>query len=495
MTLFIPEKGVFMQFLQRVFKDKTILPLFIFCHTILWIALFMAKGYVPMDTAEAFVWGREMTLGTNKHPFLSGWIAHAFLTFFNSPFWASAFLSQISIIIAFIYNYKLARCFLPKRKALLSVLMLEGIIYYTVCALEFNVNVLSLPLLSSFFYYFYQATEKNKLIDWIFVGVLSSLLMITKYTNVFFLMVAFIYICCAKKLKDVCVNWKVLLAGCCACVLVLPHLMYLPVVFQTMQDYYASRTIHPSSFMHACLQHLRFLGAQFLASFMVFVFFGYLLFKLKIKKIDFKQVPLFIRVMFLFPFVLYIAVGFAKNMILQSMWAYPSLTLLPIFLMLCLPEIKEHLFKKMVGFIFAFMFLQVFVLSLTGSIHISKKANFPAEKFGQDIQAYWNAKVNTPLEFVGGDIWLTANAYLFTKDKPRVLTHLDPKQAPWIDMHQVQKKGMFILAQSYEEFQQYKNDFFKTLPDPFEIDIILENKWGKRKKLTYFGGIIPPEQE
>jgi hypothetical protein len=58
-------------------KANKILRLFLFIHFIIWSVLpIILRPNLPMDSAEALVWGFIGEWGTNKHPPVSGFFAN-----------------------------------------------------------------------------------------------------------------------------------------------------------------------------------------------------------------------------------------------------------------------------------------------------------------------------------------------------------------------------------------------------------------------------------
>ena len=148
-------------------KSNKTLSLFLLCHLIVWSVLpILLRPNLPMDSAEALIWGFIGEWGTNKHPPLSGFFADIMYRVFDHP--ASLYvLSQLFIIGGLVYVYKLARLFLPQDKAIISALILEGVAYYSLVTPEYNVNIIALMLWPAASYYFYKGIKEDKLSDWL----------------------------------------------------------------------------------------------------------------------------------------------------------------------------------------------------------------------------------------------------------------------------------------------------------------------------------------
>ena len=100
--------------------------IFITAHLIFWTLIpSLTNQNLPLDTIEALAWGSNLDWGFNKHPPMSAFFPEVFFQIFGSQDWAYYLLSQIFIIIAFYYVFKLANEVLGNIKlSLISVLLL-----------------------------------------------------------------------------------------------------------------------------------------------------------------------------------------------------------------------------------------------------------------------------------------------------------------------------------------------------------------------------------
>ena len=131
---------------------------------------------LPLDTIEALAWGSNLDWGFNKHPPFSAFAVEFFFKIFGNNDWAYYLLSQIFVLIAFYFVWKVSNELLQdKLYSLLSVLLLSGIYFYNFTTPEFNVNVSQLPFWALSVYFFWKGINFNKNIDWILFGIFSAL--------------------------------------------------------------------------------------------------------------------------------------------------------------------------------------------------------------------------------------------------------------------------------------------------------------------------------
>ena len=129
----------------------TLFYIFLLSHLIIWtIVPSISNVNLPLDTIEALAWGSNLSWGYSKHPPVSAFMVELIYNFFGNQDWAYYLLSQIFVIIAFIYVWKFSNLiFKNKLYSLCSILLLEGIYFYNFTSPEFNVNVCQLTFLGT----------------------------------------------------------------------------------------------------------------------------------------------------------------------------------------------------------------------------------------------------------------------------------------------------------------------------------------------------------
>ena len=105
--------------------------IFILAHLIIWTLVpSLTNKNLPLDTIEALAWGSNLDWGFNKHPPMSAFFPEVFYQIFGSQDWAYYLLSQIFVVVAFYYVFKLSNeIFNNKILSLISVLLLESIFF------------------------------------------------------------------------------------------------------------------------------------------------------------------------------------------------------------------------------------------------------------------------------------------------------------------------------------------------------------------------------
>ena len=108
--------------------------IFITIHLIVWtLAPSLTNNNLPLDVIEALAWGSNLDWGFSKHPPGSAFFPEIIYQIFGSLDWAYYLLSQIFVVIAFIFVFKFAEE-LFKNKTL-SLICLSATFLGIVCLL------------------------------------------------------------------------------------------------------------------------------------------------------------------------------------------------------------------------------------------------------------------------------------------------------------------------------------------------------------------------
>ena len=173
--------------------------IFALSHLIIWTAVpSLTNKNLPLDTIEALAWGSNLDWGFNKHPPMSAFFPEVFFQIFGPQDWAYYLLSQIFVLIAFYFVFKLAYEILKNAKlSLISVFILESIYFYNFTTPEFNVNVCQLPFWSLVVYYSWKIYDSKqiKFFDCFLLGLFGALGFLSKYLFIYLLVsISFLFI-------------------------------------------------------------------------------------------------------------------------------------------------------------------------------------------------------------------------------------------------------------------------------------------------------------
>ena len=404
---------------------KNIFFIFALSHLIIWTLIpSLTNKNLPLDVIEALAWGSNLDWGFNKHPPMSAFFPEVFFQIFGSQDWVYYLLSQIFVLIAFYYVFKLAYEVLGNIKlSLISVLLLESIYFYNFTTPEFNVNVCQLPFWSLVVYYSWKIydTKDIKFIDCFLIGLFAAVGFLSKYLFIYLLAsitLLFIYLIFVKRTKKF--DFKYLITIEVFLVLLVPHLIWLFNNDFITLTYGLKRTGLEGS---GILDHLKypiiFLGKQ-IGILIPFFFLIYLL----VKKIKFKfnlkdKKLLFLLFVNILPIVLMLLTSLITGSKVRTMWMTPFYLFFGVlFVYISQSQINT---KKINSFLYGFLFLfflSPILYSYDSISKTDKRTDYPGKEVAAKVQIVWQQDFDKEIEFVIGNEWKAGNLSYHLKSRP-----------------------------------------------------------------------------
>ena len=400
--------------------------IFVIAHLIFWTLIpSLTNQNLPLDTIEALAWGSNLDWGFNKHPPMSAFFSEVFFNIFGAQDWSYYLLSQIFVVIAFYYVFKLASEILLNIKlSLISVFLLESIYFYNFTTPEFNVNVFQLPFWSIVVYFSWKIynSKEIKFFDCFLVGLFAAIGFLSKYLFIYLLIsidLLFIYLIFIRKTKKF--DFKYLIILEVFIVLLVPHLIWLfNNEFITIL-YGLKRTgLESVGILSHIKNPLTFLFNQ-IVIFIPFLFLTWLLIK-KIKfKIDLKDKKLlFLFFINILPIFLMFVTSAIMGSKIRTMWMTPFYLYFGVlFVYLFQAQINlKRLYPFLYGFLFLF-FLSPVVYAYISISQTDKRTDYPGSQIAAKVQIVWEQDFDKEVEFVTGNEWEAGNLSYHLKSRPR----------------------------------------------------------------------------
>jgi 4-amino-4-deoxy-L-arabinose transferase-like glycosyltransferase len=398
-----------------------IIYLFLFFQLFVWTLIpSISNINLPLDTIEALAWGSNLDWGFNKHPPLSALAVEIIYTLFGANDWAYYLLSQIFVVISFIYVWKFSNeIFEDRNYSLMSVLVLSAIYFYNFTTPEFNVNVSQLPFWALTVYFFWKGINSNKKLNWILFGVFSALGFLSKYLFIYILIAIFIYfILTFNKNKKFIKNY--LLSIFISLILLIPHLIWL---FQNefVTIFYG---LNRSSLINATwISHLEnpliFLIKQFLILIPFLLMILFLLKKFQIN-LNLKNKKIFFLIAInIIPLLLIFVTSILTGAKIRTMWMTPFYLFIgTLFIEVFRKNIDYKKIKK-------FYLICLFFIILSPTIYLGisiyddkKRTDFPGKEIARLVQNKWNDNFINDIKIVIGDEWTAGNLSYHLASRP-----------------------------------------------------------------------------
>ena len=403
-------------------KEKKIFYLLCLYHLIIWTLIpYFSNKNLPLDVIEALAWGQDFDLGYNKHPPLSAWIPGLLFKIFGNKDWIYYLLSQVFIVISFIFLWKLSSFFLNKKShILLSILAIEGIAFYTFDTPQFNVNICQIPLWIGTVYFFFKSIKDNKITDWIFLGVFAALGFLTKYIFVYLLISLFFYLIFILTKKKI-INFKFLYALLIFFLITAPHFKWLiQNDFTTL--YYALKRggLNEFNIYNHLLNPIKFLINQItiLLPFLLLIYF--LIKKIKIRLPLNNEKFIFLLFSFLLPFLLILITSIITGSRIRTMWMIPFYSLIGIFfIFLYQDQINFKKIKNFIILLIIFLIVSPILYSLR-SIYSDSRTSYEGRKIASQIEGEWKTISKDKISNVGFSEWYAGNLSYQLSNRPKV---------------------------------------------------------------------------
>ncbi|WP_260293598.1 glycosyltransferase family 39 protein [Sedimenticola hydrogenitrophicus] len=482
-------------------------------HLTIWTLVpALVNQNLPLDVIEGLVWGNEWQWGYDKHPPMSAWMMEGVAWLTGRADWGQYLLAQLSITVAFFAIWSLARELLDEQRAIVAVLLLEGVYFHNFQSPEFNANVALLLFWSLTLCFFWRAYKNDRLLDWILCGLAAAMAVLSKYFAAVLILplVIFLLVDVAGRRYFRSANFYVaLLAGS---FVLMPHLLWmLANDFITIQ-YAMSRggSGADGSLLDHVRHPLKFLAVCLAVSLPVVIMF-YTLAPGRRARQDFtSSSTLFLWVVLFTPLLLVLILSAVTGMRLRSMWAYPLFLPLGIFLVSQFTgDISQWRTSR---FLRAFVLVNVCFVALYAAIQLysplfkekGKRTHFPGRELALKVQEVWAGETDRPLRVVGGDPWLAGNAawYSGLPARPSVSIELEQRRSPWVDDEDIRREGAMVLwslgtveppqAGVADEVARYRERF-----GAFRVGspIRITSAAGGRILPEYIGwGIVPPAE-
>ena len=391
-------------------------------HLIIWTFVpYFSNKNLPLDVIEALAWGQDFYLGYNKHPPLSAWIPGLLFKIFGNKDWIYYLLSQVFIVISFIFLWKLSSLFFKKKsQILLSILAIEGIAFYTFDTPQFNVNICQIPLWIGTVYFFFKSIKNNKIINWIFLGVFSALGFLTKYIFAYLLISLFFYlIFISTKKKKISFNFLYALLS--FLLITIPHLQWLiQNDFTTL--YYAIKRggLNEFNIYNHLLNPVKFLMNQIIVLLPFLLLIYILVKKIKVKLPINNEKFIFLLFSFLIPFFLILITSIITGSRIRTMWMIPFYSLIGIFfIFLYQNEINSKKFKNFFILLIIFLIVSPILYSLR-SIYSDSRTSYDGKKIALQVEQEWKNISKDKISNVGFSEWYAGNLSYQLGNRPKV---------------------------------------------------------------------------
>jgi 4-amino-4-deoxy-L-arabinose transferase-like glycosyltransferase len=429
---------------------------FLALHALVWTALPSVLYFnLPLDVIEAVTYGREWQLGYDKLPPLPWWLAEAAyrVTGVDASLYA---LSQAVVVVAFVAVWLTARPLVGAVGALVAILIVDGLHFFSFSAVKFNHNVIELPFWAFAGFAFYAALWRDKLRYWVLLGVALGLAWWAKYFVVILAAPLALFVLLDPQARHKLAGPRPWIAAAVTLLVMAPHLVWLAQRDFLPLGYAEARAAAPGGMLDHLLHPAGFLAGQ--AFFLVpALLIALPLFWPPAKPAPRANVDAFDRrivsVLAFGPALTLFAFSLVGGRATQAMWAFPLWLFLGLWIVVFAPAVPDRTRLLRIGALWAAAFA-IYVVAFAADYlvlphfdHRYRAAFFPGDLLSAAIVQRFEEAAGKKPAYVIGSMWDGGNVahYAAQRPQPRVLIDGQPARAPWIDLADLRARGAALV--------------------------------------------------
>ncbi|MBI3447081.1 MAG: glycosyltransferase family 39 protein [Magnetospirillum sp.] len=435
-------------------RPKTLLCILLGLYGVTWTFLPLAVNTsLGRDTLQLVYWGREWQAGFFKHPPLISWLTETLFLLFGRHDVVIYGASAAIMLASFACVHQLAKSYLEPWGAMMAVIALPSIGYFSYTIPHFNHNiVLILPWCLTILFA-HRAIEERQAWAWPFLGLAIGLGFLSKYTILILPFLLLLHVLATPRHRYI-LRLPAAWGAVALCVLVAsPHLLWLLRNDFAPLRYLAegARMPHDGFITRHIINPLDALAcmAGMCASLGIVMLGALGLPKWPGRAVS--SADRFLVTMSLGPAFLVMALSAISGGEMRVEWATPFFMTLPILLLrrFYAPPGQSQIGRFMVwssGLSVAMALTYLLILSgMMPLVEEAKWARFPAKALAAEVAKAWKATCSGPLPVLVGDSWLAGLAAYHLPDRPHVYTEANPLMAPWLSDDMVRQSGAVIV--------------------------------------------------
>ena len=391
---------------------------YLIVFTAVWLILLTVIPSVfytvlPLDTLETIMWSHPFSMGNAKHPPLAAWLAGIFTVVFAHTDFAMYLLSQVMMVVGFVYVYRLGKEFFSTEKAVFSVILLATIIFYTFDSAKFNVNLPHMALWPMMTFYCCRAVKYDRMTDWILFGAASALSVLSKFFGFALLLALFLFIVTGRDTRKYFRRPGPYLAFAVFLVLLAPYIIWLVRNDFPPFTYIAGRVTEEK--LNPVINFLNILGESLYPLAMPLLLLWLTMDRPLKSLLGFRPkkdlrpsdpVAARLAVCVQFTPIALLTLMAGTGMVIDSMWEYPVYFITGFFLMaFWKDEISFREFKKLFFVLITlFVLVQVFDLAYWFT-RTRNRGHFNAREFAAQADEFYREETGRDVPVAFGSMW------------------------------------------------------------------------------------------
>jgi hypothetical protein len=426
---------------------------FLALHFVVWTVLpALLYPNLPLDLIEALIYGREWQLGYDKLPPLPWWLVEIVYRLIGHDI-AYYALAQFAVIGAFALVWSTARRIVEPSRALIAVLIIDGLHYFNYTAAKFNHDVIQLPLWALAGYSLHGALRQGHLRLWLLLGFAIGCALWAKYFIIMLALPLALFLLVDRDARRSLRTAGPWLALALALFVMAPHVAWL-IQNDFLPFAYANARATPSrGILDHVLHPAVFAVGQ--AAFMIpaLIIAAPLLWPRRQPVVPAPDVfdRRIVALLAFGPAATTMALSALSGRGTVAMWGYPLWLFLGLWIVM---EAKAALDPPRLARVLAIwaIVFAVFALAFIANYsvlpafeHRYRAVFYPGDRLAEELARGFRAATGRPLAYVIGSMWDAGNVAHYAREQPRVLIDGNPRRAPWIDLGDLRSKGAVVV--------------------------------------------------
>jgi 4-amino-4-deoxy-L-arabinose transferase-like glycosyltransferase len=414
------------------------------------------------DNLEQLSWSHSIELGYWKHPPLPTWLIAIPIRILGfSVYWTYA-LAALCFIGTVFFTWRITLRMFGQQAATFNVLLMGLHIGFSWRAQLYNHNTVLVLFIAATVWATLRALDSGKKWTWVFAGGLAGLAMLSKYQALVPLVGIVIALSMGGWLKQTAVRQGLGMALATACLVFLPHMIWLLMGSGSTID----NALHAAEglgirrrltvFIGFWLIQIRFYLPVFIAV-VLLVLFRKNTISTNIKQSESQpingQTRAWLYGLVVWPAFFVSMAALLGGIRLEAQWGLQTFQFVSVFiawqLTIVLPknDMQRTVWLVLLVQVVLAGFFAWSIIQPQQSFWQGKRSrNFPASDVATQMTGKWRDATPCPLMYVVGPSFEAAVVSAYSGDNPIVLEDGDFKKSPWVSVGQLKEFGALYLA-------------------------------------------------
>jgi 4-amino-4-deoxy-L-arabinose transferase-like glycosyltransferase len=414
------------------------------------------------DMVENYAWGIAWQFGYYKHPPLFSWIAAAWFEVFPREQIFYHLLASTNVGVAMAALWRISRRFLDGNQQIVLACTVFFLPCLTFLAANYNATSAMLPFWALSVLFYLRMLERRRIADALLTGAILGLAMLVKYHSAVIVLALAAHMLFdreARPLLKTPLPWLAALAGFAV---LTPHVAWLFRMDFATLSYAADQ----GDLLFASLASaVKFLPVILLYSLPALGFFA-------IFRRPRDGMPMFavgqFRVLretpsgrafataLVLPVFFTIVLGVATEGELSSLWAIPFFALIPMAIVLLLPQAAARRAPTLgLAGVAVYCVVLLCIAPFVREATLDRARSYsavPVSLIAREAQEAWRERTGRRLSIVVGDAAPVVNAFAFyASDRPFAVQDMSLWLTPWVTRGMIETQGALAICEEWDD--------------------------------------------